>query len=49
MKAWWLGKPGTVVEHDDHVTLDRFPGWRCVSGSGGGSCRKGRRVAGYQN
>jgi hypothetical protein len=49
MKAWWLGKPGTVVEHDDYVTLERFPGWRCDSGAGGGGCRKGRRFAGYQN
>jgi hypothetical protein len=53
MKAWWLGKPGTVVEHDGptggYVTLKRFPGWRCDSGAGGGACRKGRRVAGYQN
>jgi hypothetical protein len=53
MKAWWLGKPGTVVEHDGptggYVTLKRFPGWRCDSGAGGGGCRKGRRVAGYQN
>jgi hypothetical protein len=53
MKAWWLGKPGTVVEHDGptggYVTLKRFPGWRCDSGAGGGGCRKGRRVAAYQN
>jgi hypothetical protein len=49
MKAWWLGKPGTVVDHGSHITLERFPRWRCDSGAGGGACRKGKRAAGYQN
>ncbi len=31
-----------------YVLLKRYPGWRCVSGSGGGSCSKGKRVAAYQ-
>ena len=53
MKAWWLGKPSSVVQHDGptggYVTLKRFPGWRCNSGAGGGGCRKGARMAAYQN
>ena len=49
MKAWWLGKPGAVVDHGDHVTLKRYPGWRCDSGAGGGGCRKAKLFAGYQN
>jgi hypothetical protein len=32
-----------------YVLLKRFPGWRCGSGSGGGSCSKGRASAAYQN
>lgn len=53
MKAWWLGKPGTVVYHDNstggYATLKKLPGWRCDSGAGGGGCRNGKRFAGYQN
>lgn len=40
MKAFW---------EVDSYSLERFPRWRCDSGSGGGGCRKGRRFAGYQN
>jgi hypothetical protein len=32
-----------------YVLLKRFPGWRCGSGSGGGSCNKGKASAAYQN
>lgn len=32
-----------------YVKLKRFPGWRCTSGSGGGSCKKGKSVAAYEN
>jgi hypothetical protein len=55
MKTWWLGKPGTVVNHNGGsgyagwVTLKKYPGWRCTSGSGGGGCKRGRKLAGYQN
>ena len=50
MKAWWRGPRSEVHEHPNgSFTLERFPGWRCTSGSGGGSCTNGDRVAGYQN
>ena len=32
-----------------YVLLKRFPGWRCGSGLGGGSCNKGKASAAYQN
>jgi hypothetical protein len=32
-----------------YVLLKRFPGWRCSSGSGGGNCAKGDKIAAYQN
>ena len=32
-----------------YATLKRFPGWKCYSGAGGGSCRKGKKVSGYRN
>lgn len=38
IKALWLPEPGSAV-----------PGWRCYSGAGGGTCRRGKAVAGYQN
>jgi hypothetical protein len=50
MRAWWRGPASQVHEHPDgDVTLERFPGWRCSSGSGGGSCARDDRIAGYQN
>ena len=55
MKAWWLGAPGTVVRHNGGsgasgwVTLTRYPGWECGSGSGGGGCKRGDASIGYQN
>ena len=54
-KEFWLGPARRKVIHNGGsgasgwVTLKRYPGWRCGSGSGGGGCRKGRRFAGYQN
>lgn len=38
---------GTVA--GTHYTNRKFKGWRCFEGSGGGSCSKRRRSAGYQN
>lgn len=51
MRAWWRGPDPEAHDHQngDYYTLERFPGWRCSSGSGGGSCSRGDRVAGYQN
>ena len=53
-KDYWLGPASGHVEvHRHHgpqtVLLKRFPGWRCFSGAGGGSCTKGRRVAAYSD
>jgi len=30
-----------------YVLLKRYPGWKCTSGAGAGSCQKSRRFAGY--
>lgn len=32
-----------------YILLKRYPGWRCGSGAGGGSCNKGKASAAYQN
>jgi hypothetical protein len=54
-KEYWLGKRkdkrivngGTGAS--GYVLLDKYPGWKCTSGSGGGGCRKDMHVAAYQN
>jgi hypothetical protein len=38
---------GTVA--GTYYTHRRYKGWRCFEGSGGGSCLRGKRSAGYQN
>lgn len=38
---------GTVA--GTYYTHRRLKGWRCFEGSGGGSCSRGKRTAGYQN
>ncbi len=54
-KEYWLGPDSrkTVVNGGvgaaGYVLLKRFPGWRCGSGSGGGQCTKGNKVAAYQD
>lgn len=54
-KEYWLGpKRRKVIVNGGsgaagYILLKRFPGWRCTSGSGGGSCSKGDSVASYQN
>ncbi len=53
-KEYWLGPPSRQIAHipkvgPEVVRLKRFPGWRCVSGTGGGTCIKGRKVAGYSD
>ena len=32
-----------------YIKLKRFPGWKCTSGAGAGSCRKGGSYAAYDN
>jgi hypothetical protein len=53
-KEYWLGPKNRKVEiippqGPPVVRLKRFPGWRCFSGTGGGSCTKGSRVAAYSD
>lgn len=54
-KEYWLAPDHRKVAVNGGVgasgyfLLKRFPGWRCSSGSGGGTCSKGRKVAAYQN
>jgi hypothetical protein len=54
-REYWLAPKSRVVEHwhgneaNSWVTLKRYPGWKCTSGSGGGLCRKGRKWAAYQD
>jgi hypothetical protein len=54
-KEYWLAPDSRKVSHHGGygaagwITLKRFPGWKCTSGSGGGACAKGRRQAAYQN
>jgi hypothetical protein len=53
-KDYWLGPPSGHVEvyrrHGPQIVLlKRFPGWRCFSGAGGGTCTKGRKVAAYSD
>lgn len=50
-KEYWNGDRSDSHYHPsgDYVTLDRFPGWKCGSGAGGGLCRRGQHLAGYQN
>jgi len=38
---------GTVA--GTYYTHRNYKGWRCFEGSGGGSCSRGKRTAGYQN
>lgn len=54
-KEYWLAPADRKVVHhggtgaSGWVTLKRYPGWRCTSGSGGGQCTRGEKIAGYQN
>lgn len=52
-KEYWLAPPTRTVEVNHggrpYVLLKRFPGWKCFSGAGGGTCNKGRKVAAYQD
>ncbi len=50
-KEYWLAPPSRTVEVNHsgrpYVLLTRYPGWKCFSGAGGGTCNKGRKVAAY--
>jgi hypothetical protein len=54
-KEYWLGPDSRKVivnggsGASGYIKLKRYRGWRCYSGSGGGSCRRGTKVAAYQN
>lgn len=53
-KEYWLAPKSRTVEvtppsGPPEVRLKRFPGWICASGSGGGSCVKGDKVAAYSD
>ena len=54
-KEYWLAPKSRKVVHNGGtgasgwVTLKRYPGWRCTSGSGGGGCNRGKKSASYQN
>jgi hypothetical protein len=53
-KEYWLGPKNRKVEivpaqGPPEVRLKRFPGWRCHSGTGGGTCTKGTKVAAYSD
>lgn len=49
LRYWFNEGPGVHYHptHSEWWTLDRYPGWRCGFGAGGGGCSKGRRSAGY--
>jgi hypothetical protein len=32
-----------------YIKLKRFPGWKCSSGAGGGTCTNGKKVAAYSD
>jgi hypothetical protein len=53
-KEYWLApksRTEEIIPEDGPpvVRLKRFPGWICGSGSGGGSCTKGDKVAAYSD
>jgi hypothetical protein len=53
-KEYWLAPKSRTIEivpkeGPPEVRLKRFPGWICFSGTGGGTCTKGDKVAAYSN
>ena len=56
-REYWNGPKSRKVEHngetnaDSYVTLKRYPGDRCASGAGAGTCanQKRTKVAAYDN
>ena len=51
LRYWFQDGPGVHYHPQDSEwwTLDRYPGWRCGFGAGGGACSSGDRIAGYQS
>lgn len=53
-KAFLRGGRGVVTHTTDgtvagtYYTLRRYPGWRCIEGSGGGSCSRRSRTVAWQ-
>lgn len=39
---------GGKFTFNSYYTLKGFPGWRCYQAAGGGVCRRGKQVAGYE-
>ena len=53
-KALWLRPRSGWITHipkvgPEKIRLKRFPGYVCVSGTGGGTCIKGEKVSAYSN
>jgi hypothetical protein len=53
-KEYWLAPKSRTIEivpkeGPPEVRLKRFPGWICFSGTGGGTCTKGDKVAAYSD
>jgi hypothetical protein len=56
-REYWNGPKSRKVEHngesnaDSYVTLKRYPGYRCATGAGAGTCANSKRtkVAAYDN
>jgi hypothetical protein len=52
IKAFW-GPEGTIKSHGGpaeaqrYYTIEGWPGWRCYTGAGGGSCIRHGRIAAY--
>lgn len=54
-REYWNGPDSrkTVVNGGSgaygYILLDKYPGWKCTSGSGGGGCKKKKSHAYHQN
>lgn len=54
-KEYWNGPDSRKVIVDGgsgwkgYIKLKRYPGYKCTSGAGAGMCKKGRRIAAYDN
>jgi len=53
-KEYWLAPKSRLIVHvpsqgPEEIRLKRFPGWVCFSGTGGGTCMKGKKVAAYSD
>jgi hypothetical protein len=53
-KTVWLGPPSGLIanvpkEGPARIRIKGFPGYVCISGTGGGTCIKGKKVSAYSN